>query len=313
MKPSLLLAAAALVVAFPATAAAEDPGSPPTTKKIETGNTRGIQLAHSRIVVSGDGGGGKSDGYQVRRPCWYEPGKGAAEMLAAQEDVRSYWLRYTPNASEKDYDKFLKQFKDKVGKPGKWWAPAYDAGHPNGNACWTGLDAFVWVPEGETPPGGITLEELSDIARAALTVPKPPIKVSPDVDSYVNLATYVWLEGDVPTTRSVTATLPGVMSATVTADLSNLVIKSGTSAGRADVANNCGTRGQRYQKGVKTLSCGVRYRRASIDQPRKVYTMTATAVWTVTSTAGISYAPINMSATRDIPVGEVQTTVRGRS
>ncbi|SDG66749.1 enoyl reductase [Sinosporangium album] len=287
-------------------------GGGPSGETWQKGDQAGVNLRNSTIVVNGGGGGGKSTGYRLKSPCWYEPARSAQEMLDAQQGVRDQWMRFTPGADSKKHDKFLKQFKDKVGERGRWWAPAYNANDPNGNACWSGLQPFLWVPEGETPPAGITLAELTDIARAALTVPKPAIRINPDAESYVNLDTFVWLDGTGTTTRSSTASLAG-MTATVTATLSRIAIKSGTSGARATVANNCGRTGQRYTRGA-ALRCGVRYKRASLDQPRDVYTMTVTATWTITANgvAG-TYAPVSMSATRDIPVGEVQTTVRSRS
>ncbi|MEW9527029.1 hypothetical protein [Microbispora sp. NPDC049125] len=304
-------------------AAAPGPGGP-QGEGFQHGRTVGVRLQNSNIVVKGSGLGARSDGYRVKRPCWYEPGKTAEEMLQDQEAVRTWWFHTNPGATEEKFQEFLKQFKDKVGQPGRWWSPAYNAADPNGMSCWTGLEGAVWVPPGQTPPAGITMQELMDIARAALTVPKPVIKLSPDAKSYVNLDTWVWLDGAGPTTRSVTATLPGVMSATVTATLKGITIKSGTTPERAEVHDDCGATGRPYTEGG-TFTCGVRYLRASIDQPRKVYTLTVTTNWPVTGEgngAGAGpvtpfiyapvggFQPVQVTATRDVPVGEVQSIVK---
>lgn len=275
----------------------------------KNGETVGVILKDSRIVVSGNGTSGKSDGYRVRRPCWYEPGGNAEDMLKKQEESKPEWM---PATEWNRHLESLKEFKDKVGKEGTWWTRAYNAADPNALSCLAALEPYVFVPPNTTPPAGITLQELADIARAALTVPEPKIEVNPDAKSYVNLDTWVWL-GDVGSkTRSVTATLPGVMSATVTATLGRLEIKSGTTGERATVKEDCADGGKPYSKGA-AFSCGVTYRRASADQSRGVYTMTVTAVWPVTVQGNVNfgYAPVQVSADRDVAVGEVQSVVKG--
>jgi enoyl reductase len=107
------------------------------------------------------------------------------------------------------------------------------------------------------------------------------------------------------------------MSATVTASLKNIKIDPGTTADRAEVRRSCGATGRPYVKGG-TFTCGVRYLRASIDQPRQVYSLTVTTVWPVTGNAGqavvpFAYDPVEAAVTRDVPVGEVQSTVRRQS
>ncbi|GAA2888644.1 hypothetical protein GCM10010517_52670 [Streptosporangium fragile] len=281
-------------------------------KGFQHGNTRGVRLQNSKIIITGTGLSGKSDGYRLKRPCWYEPGRDAADMLRTQESVRDWWFRFTENPTEEKYQEFLKQFRDKIGEEGRWWAPAYNWADPNGLSCWIGLEPFVWVPPGTTPPGGITIAELVEIARAALTVPEPKIELNPDAKSYVNLPTWVWLSGVGETTRSVTATLPGVMSATVTATLEDIEIDAGTTADRAEVKEDCGPTGKPYAKGGE-FTCGVRYLRASIDQPRDVYELTVTSVWPIEvedDVVPFAYDPVEVGVTRDVPVGEVQSTVR---
>ncbi|WP_203888173.1 hypothetical protein [Planotetraspora kaengkrachanensis] len=300
-----LLAGASLTVA-----AVDDPGGP-QGGGWQDGRSAGVTLSDSSIVLSGNGLGGRADGYRVPRPCWYEPGKSAEEMLQSQESVRTMWFRTNPGATEEEYEEFLKQYKDKVGQPGRWWSPAYNSADPDGMSCWAGLEGALWVPPGTTPPGGITAQELLQIARAALTVPEPTINLNPDAKSYVNLPTWVWLDGIGATTRSVTATLPGVMSATVTATLDRTEVGSVPGGSRAEIANACGTTGQRDQSAAFT--CGVKYLRSSADLPRP-YSLTVTTFWDVagTSTAGIglTFAPVEVTVERGVAVGEVQSTVR---
>ncbi|MGN9836782.1 hypothetical protein ACTMTI_01535 [Nonomuraea sp. H19] len=288
--------------------------NPPSGNVIDEGRTKGVELTHSKIVISGDGArGGSSDGYVLKRPCWYEPGPDASEMLKTQEGLRAYWFRFTKNPTEEKFQQFLKQFEDRIGQPGRWWGPAYNAADPKGEACFASLDPFVFVPPGTTPPSGITIQELAEIARAALTVPEPTVKLNPDAKSYVNLPTWVWLEGIGEPRRSVTATIPGVMSATVVATLQDIKIDPGTTPDRAEVnESGCGTAGKPYVKGG-TFSCGVRYLRSSIDQSREKYTLTVTTVWPV-EVAGdvvpVQFAPVEVGTSRDLPVGEIQSNVR---
>ncbi len=307
-----LLAAPALALVV----AAGNPspgGYGPAGSVFRDGRTVGVRLQNSSVVLKGDVHG-KPGGYRIKRPCWYEPDKNAEDMLKAQEALRPYWFHFTPGATEERFQKFLDQFRDKVGQDGRWWSPAYNADDPDGLSCWLGLRFLIWVPGRGTPPGGITREELLQIARAALTVPEPKIKLSPAGKSYVNLPTFVALSPTGRTTRSVTAELPGVMSATVTAKLAEIRVDAGTTGDRAEVRQRCGTSGQAYVQGA-AFTCGVRYLRASDDQPGGAYTLTVTTVWPVTIDAGRAVAPsgfepVRASVTRRVPVGEVQSTVR---
>ncbi|MGC5013639.1 hypothetical protein ACLQ2R_23000 [Streptosporangium sp. DT93] len=313
MIMNMVLAGSLLLVP----AAAPDPGgagggdsSSVRVEADQKGRTSGLTLKNSQIIVSGNGRGGKSDGYRLKRPCWYEPAQNPEDMLRYQQSVNP---RPDPDAPQ-TRQKALEPFADKLGEEGRWWVVAHDSSDPNGVGCQMAMDPYVFVPPGTTPPNGITMAELADIARAALTVPEPAIELSPDAKSYVNLPTWVWLSGAGETTRSVTATLPGVMSATVTANLRDIEIDPGTTDDkRAKVTTSgCGASGTPYAKGA-AFTCGVNYLRASVDQPRGVYELTVTSVWDVgveDDAVPVAYDPIEASATRDVPVGEVQSTVR---
>ncbi|MEU4571926.1 hypothetical protein ACBI99_12115 [Nonomuraea sp. ATR24] len=289
---------------------ADPPRDNTKAEGFQKGKTAGVVLEHSKIQITGDVKGGKSDGYQLKSPCWYEPGMNAEEMYAFMKDAEANLSRIKED--EAGFNAFVKQFKDKVGQPGLWWSPAYNAADPRGAACWAGLELFVFVPPDTTPPSGITFRELAEIARAALTVPEGKVELSPDAKSYVNLPTFVWLEGVGEPRRSVTATLPGVMSATVVATLDDIKIDAGTGSDRAEVRQSgCGAAGRPYAEGAE-FTCGVRYLRASIDRPREVYELTVTSVWPVEVSGGVAvqFDPIEVSASRDVPVGEVQSNVR---
>ncbi|GAB3152012.1 hypothetical protein [Microbispora hainanensis] len=310
---------AGALIAMCAQPAAAGPDDGPRGEAFQKGNTAGVKLTNSRIGLSGNGLGGKSDGYRIPQPCWYEPN-------ASADDMRNLQAQQKKQAVDAgiDYDVEMDEFGDKIGEKGQWWGVAYNAGDPAGQACAAQREPYVWVPEGTVPAGGITLEQLMQIARAALTVPEPKIKLSPDAKSYVNLGTWVWLDGAETEPRSVTATLPGVMSATVTATPGRLEIDAGTKDDkRAEVITaGCGATGKPYVKGAdedgtKKPECGVIYRHSSVDLPNKVYTFTVTSVWNVQGNGNqggqavpFAYDPIEVSATRDVPVGEVQSIVK---
>lgn len=309
---------AGAVLAIGAPPAAADPDQGPRGEAFQHGNTAGVKLTNSNISLSGNGLGGKSDGYRMPQPCWYEPGLSAEDMRSLQ-----VWQRKDAVQAGIDYSQEIRKYADKLGEKGRWWNISYNANDPAGQACASQREAAIWVPEGTTPAGGITLEQLMQVARAALTVPEPKIKLSPDVKSYVNLPTWVWLEGAEAEPRSVTATLPGVMSATVTATPARITIDPGTDdKDRAIVyQEGCGTTGKPYEKGADKGDadppCGVRYLHSSADQPNKAYNLTVTSVWNVVGNGNqggqvvpFQYDPIQVSATREVPVGEVQSIVK---
>ncbi|MGP3955545.1 hypothetical protein ACTWPT_06070 [Nonomuraea sp. 3N208] len=293
------------------------PGDPPEgagNVKVDAGQgtrTAFVNLAGSNIRIRGDVKGGTGDGFRVPRPCWYEPGP-------SPEEMRDRFTKGKEAANRARIDEpsrlgFNKRFEDKVGKPGRWWTPAYNEADPNHVACMTDLDPIgVFVPPGQTPQSGITIEQLAQIARAALTVPEHTVKLNPDAKSFVNLPTWVWLEGVGQPRRTVTAELPGIMSVTLVANLQDVKIDAGTTADRAEVnESGCGTVGKPYTKGG-TFSCGVRYLRSSIDQPREKYTLTVSTVWPIEVQEGVvpfQFAPVELDVTRDVPVGEIQSNV----
>ncbi|MFG1703444.1 hypothetical protein ACFLIM_09630 [Nonomuraea sp. M3C6] len=278
----------------------------------QQGNIAYVALKGSSVRVRGDVKGGTGDGFRIPRPCWYEPGPLPQEMLDRFSKGKDAANR--ARIDEDHNEEFLEQFRDKLKKPGRWWTPAYNEADPNHVACMTDLEPFgVFVPPGQTPQSGITIEQLAQIARAALTVPEHTVKLSPDAKSYVNLPTWVWLEGVGQPRRTVTAELPGVMSVTLVANLQDIKIDPGTTQDRAEVnESGCGTVGKPYTKGG-TFSCGVRYLRSSIDQPREKYTLTVSTVWPIEvqdNVVPFQFAPVELDVTRDVPVGEVQSNVK---
>ncbi|MEV4578835.1 hypothetical protein AB0K16_36875 [Nonomuraea jabiensis] len=277
----------------------------------QRGRTTTLSLEASTIKITGDGKGGSGDGYRIPRPCWYEPSLDAEAMYRLHTEGAGPARRAA--IDEGSFRAFIQQFEEQRGKPGRWWVPAYNKADPNGAACWGGLQQFIFMPPNTTPPSGITIEQLAQIARAALTVPEPTVKLNPDAKSFVNLPTYVWLENVGQPRRTVTASIPGVMSVTLVATLQDIKIDPGTTKDRAEVhEEGCGPSGKPYEKGAQ-FTCGVRYLRSAIDQPREKYTLTVTTVWPVQVADNVvpfQFAPVQVGASRDVPVGEIQSNVK---
>ena len=184
-------------------------------------------------------------------------------------------------------------------------------GRPQGRGLLGGAELFVFVEPNATPPSGITIQELAEIARAALTVPQGKIKLNPDASSYVNLPTFVWLEGIGQPRRTVTATLPGVMSATVVATLRRHQDQGGHGPGRGG-RERVRRVGQPYAKDAE-FTCGVRYQRASDRPAAPGLRADRDDVWPVAVTGGaenVQFDPVQAQVTRDVPVGEVQSNVK---
>jgi enoyl reductase len=270
-----------------------------------------VKGPHSTRVFGDGVKGGKGDGFRMKRPCWYEPFLNANDMIKFQTDSRTQSSRIL--ADERSHVAFIQQFLEKKDVPGTWWLPTYNTHDPGGAACWAGLQQFVFAPPNTTPPSGITLEQLAEIARAAMTVPEHTIKLNPDAKSFVNLPTYVWLEGIGQPRRTVTAEVPGFMSVTVVATLQDIKIDPGTTKERAETQEEgCGASGKPYVKGG-AFTCGVRYLRSSIDQPRGTYPLTVSAVWPVAVAGNVvpfQLAPVELETTRNVPVGEIQSNVK---
>ena len=103
------------------------------------------------------------------------------------------------------------------------------------------------------------------------------------------------------------------MSATVVATLPTSRSRRVRDRAEVVVRKGCGPTGKPYAKGARRFTCGVTLRRASVDQPREVYELTVTSVWPVAvqdDVVPFAYDPIQAQVTRDVPVGEVQSTVK---
>lgn len=292
----------ALLVVSGAAGASADESDP-----WEDGNRRGVTLRDSDIQISGSGAGGGGTVSVDLPDCWYEPKVAPKDMDA--------WIREHYGSDIRDgvqipgRDEIAKHRDDK----GMFWMPAF-MDTAAGVACANDLDWWIFVPEGETPPNGITPEMLARIARAYLTVPPPRVQVNPEARSYVELGTWVWAEGMPAGPLTVTATLPGVASATVVASPGELSIDPGTSD--ATVHSRCGATGTPYPGAAaarRTPPCGVTYHHSS--RPPGSFPMEVSLQWNVewcpgtgcAPGAGTGMTPVIVGATRDVVVDEIQT------
>ena len=151
----------------------------------------------------------------------------------------------------------------------------------------------VWVPAGAQRPATPSPEQVAQIARKRLQMPRPSISASPGGTQLVNLPTWLWLSGGW-TPVSATASVPGVSVTAVAKPVSvDWSMGDGGSV-------TCSTSGTPYtaDRDPKSISpdCGYTYRKSSAGQPADAFSVTATVNWTVTwSGAGQAGTFPNMS------------------
>lgn len=151
----------------------------------------------------------------------------------------------------------------------------------------------IWIPAGAQRPQTPSPEQVAQIARKRLQMPRPTISASPGGTQLVNLPTWLWLStGWTPT--SATASVPGV-SVTAVAKPASVTWSMGDGG-----SVTCSTSGTPYtaDRNPKSPSpdCGYTYRASSAGQPADEFPVTATVNWTVTwSGAGQSGIFPNMT------------------
>ena len=309
MIRAILASGVVLAMAMAVTPAASAGFTP-----IQHGDVRGGTL-RGKVRLSGDTGG-SAPLQGGPPPCWYSPGETGAELyklIHASGSVPGMSGPDRGNEAAGDDPEVDKHKKDK----GRWWFPDGVDG-PEGVACAASLKFRLWVPDSDPPPPQhVTAEQLAMVARAALLLTAPKLKVNPAPPkrSYVGLDTWVWAAPE-KKTRQVTATLPELgLSATVTATRGGLRLSPGTGDGSRyhlhPAGGVCADLGGPYTGGGGTPPCGVTYEQSSADQPGGVYTLTASFTWNVAWTGsdgtGGAMAPGTFDATVNIPVGEIQS------
>lgn len=209
--------------------------------------------------------------------------------------------------------------KHKKDTDGYWWHPSCTSGNFDGN-----FDEFiehaedyfedhnsVWVDAGETPPiPPIPPELLLQAAEEAMTVPDPQFewnpKRAPDQGTLVNLPTWFWLEQDLPTEGSVTAsvnTMAGSNSVTVEMGLVSVAFAGGDAG-----SVTCPTGGTPWTANA-TSDCTLAFGTAG------QHTITADSrwegSWSFNGTPQGAVDPIDATWSTDLTASEVQSLVTG--
>jgi hypothetical protein len=152
--------------------------------------------------------------------------------------------------------------------PGNWYA----------KICPDGSGSIVWLPlAGPAVDPATVAQEALDRA----SIPGPGIHLNPDGRQYVNLETWLWVDG----WRSVSATAEvGGVSVTVTAR--PLRVEWSMGDGGRVVCDGPGAAFDPHRSpDDQDTNCSYTFHRSSDDQPDGAYTVRATSVWHVTWTA----------------------------
>ena len=189
--------------------------------------------------------------------------------------------------------------------PGQWVEP-YCTGPAYLNPM-----ALIWVTSGQTPQQAMPVL----VARQALsemTLPTPTIESSPSVsyDQIVHVPTWLWINGGLWKSRSVTASAGGV---TATATATPVDVVWGMGEGHQTVCAGPGTPYDTSRPAsAQSTNCSYTWTTSSAGQPNSSFAVSATVEWRVTWTVigavgggnlGIVDSPTSTVAMR---VAEVQ-------
>ncbi len=177
----------------------------------------------------------------------------------------------------------------------------------------TGLNLRIAGEPADTPPAGVTAEDLAYMAVAELTLspPRPMIGPPPTINEWkmaaVGYPMWLWAEG----TLDPPPVADSVYNVAVSLDarLERVVFDMGDGH-----RVSCTDLTRRWHRGItpaaKSPTCGYTYQQPSL--PDGDYTITAHAVWaidwTINATRGT--IPLYQTATTQLPVGELQVLVR---
>ena len=154
---------------------------------------------------------------------------------------------------------------------------------------------------------------LAERAAAALDLPEPVIRMSPQDDQVVRLASWLWIPSQQWEPQQVSASA-GPVTSTVTATPVRLT----WDMGNGDQVS-CDGPGTPYRRArarqVDTSGCRYTYQHSSAGQPDEAYEVTATIGWELTWTAtgaagGGSLGTVTMSASQAVRVTEIQALVQ---
>ena len=315
--------AVAVLLAAPATAAAEGPDGPSAGSPATGTYTAYVSVSGNGVGRGGDlgvppvggGGGGR---VAVPSPCGYEKGIRQEELQALQEE-------YYPNGNARevlageankldhfDYPTDAAVARAQAGawgQEGTWYISRCDF-----DAEGIGIPEFrefffdnppVLVPDGAPAPQAdapADPEFLLRVAQGAMTLPTPTAQVVRP-ETVVRLDTWVWVAPAAVGTRSVTASVP-TMQVTVTA---TSVGSRFTSTGAPPV--DCAGAGHPGDAG-----CALTYQRSSGGAPGQQFGIVAATVWQAAASGAVTrQLPGATMAGPPVPitVREVQTVNGG--
>ena len=341
----VMLAAAALAAAsltVPQSALACAPGDAncvqdnTSASSTQTGPSSGKVTAaaagQQAVNVAVDLGNGKSTAAteaipaRVLPPCYYQQGMSGADLAA--------WLADPQTAKSL-------QDAQATGHTVTLPAAADIAAHATEDGYWYGMtcssetfgDDFaafnayvatwlaehsapdVWVAAGTPAPEvPVPVEFLEAVAREVLNqvVAMPTIHFNPQERTFVNLATWMWVDPGAWTPISVTASANG-NSVTVAAKPDALSV-TGLPDG-STTRTTCAQGGHAYAAGATDADtdCWIRFGASSGGQPGQQWTFTTSLTWDVAATgAPLTGTPtLTTSSDQALTVLEVQT-VNGR-
>ncbi|MGH8775796.1 MAG: hypothetical protein ACRDWI_11670 [Jiangellaceae bacterium] len=265
---------------------------------------------------------GSSGGFEVplreiaiMPPCRYIPGMTGQEYYD--------WFRNGGAIGHADGDPYephpgYEQHQDDT--EGVWWGGMCSSADFDGtlgeffdySSGWFDENDSIYVQPGDPQPvPPIPPEVLVNYAYDSMDIPDPQLAWNPrrgaDAATFVNLATWVWLE-DSPVTLEVNAAAGG-NTATVVAELSGMTVSAPTAEPAV-----CGGAGVPWSA-TATTDCAIVFTRSSANQPDQATEVTVETTWTVDWFAnGAPQGPLQpqtMTETTDIPVAEVQALVTG--
>lgn len=171
-----------------------------------------------------------------------------------------------------------------------------------------------------TAPGGaggelivVDPRILAERAAAALDLPSPRIRMSPDGDQITQLPSWLWIARGQWEPRRVSASA-GPVTSTVTARPSRVVWDMGN-GDRVTCDGPGRPYARRFAGRPEATDCRYTYRHSSAGQPSEAYSMTVTVEWDLSWTAagapgGGSLGAVPTSTTRAVRVAEVQALVQ---
>jgi hypothetical protein len=222
-----------------------------------------------------------------------------------------------PGSNNDDYEPTFWELCQAVGctwacNDGVDGTPWIEGFGPDGS----GLCEFTPDPGDEQGPGpGLPVDPvaLAEEAVDRLGLPDPAVRLNPDGDQVVRLATWLWIDS-AQWTRERASASAGPVTSTVTATPQRVR----WAMGNGDV-EECDGPGRPYEprfaERPDATDCSYEYRNSSAGQPGGVYDITATVEWHLTWTVtgapgGGPLGVIERSTTVPIRVGELQALVQ---